>query len=83
MNDYQIQPIQSIQTVDKSNQVSATNRRNINDHKYNQEYQNPTNFGDAGNNYGLENNSKKKYKYNFFSALDEAVNTKCGSCGGN
>lgn len=53
MNDYQIQPIQSIQTVDKSNQVSATNRRNITDHKYNQEYQNPTNFGDAGNNYGL------------------------------
>jgi uncharacterized OB-fold protein len=27
--------------------------------------------------------TKSKYKYNFFSALDEAVNTKCGSCGSN
>ncbi len=26
---------------------------------------------------------KSKYKYNFFSALDEAVNSKCGSCGAN
>lgn len=79
MNDYQIQPIQSINNT----KVTTSNRNNINDHKYNQQFDKPTNYGNAGNSYGLENSSKKKYKYNFFSALDEAVNTKCGSCGGN
>jgi hypothetical protein len=30
-----------------------------------------------------EKSTKRKYMYNCFSAIDEAVNTQCGSCGSN
>lgn len=82
INDYQIQQPQPIQSV------NSASRHNITAHKYNQEYEDRPVGGLSTNHYGesdtnASTSKKGKYKYNFFSALDEAVNTQCGSCGAN